>query len=592
MRIGYTIWLSIFTFLITQNDSYSQDYLKVYDDAINYAETKIKRLPNGDLLLATSSLESLRNGGKEATLFCQRIDYCGQIIWSYAYKIPDDHIILNDLGILNKNELVLYGSIYEGLKESLFLLKINIQTGVNEELKVFNPGTVDHFTYSMDIRNETIIIYGLLLDFNTKKNGFIAQFNSNLNFIWANKFLPFESSGKAVITPEETIISYSGNYLFKFNNKGLPQWAFEIKGDKTLKIIAGPILNADGVIFEAKADSAHFLFKINNKGEKLWESERFSGFGRPSAISILSDGNLHVSILKNHLNLKSIGQLIFSKAGQLVSSSIFILPQLINTTILNQNIDAYSTNTLIGSIDPFIGKKGEINSFLLQYSLNNKSLECLNLETTTLKINPFTPIRFEPLIPSFSTFNITQEKVFRPDTIRWNRIYKPYCQVESKEIPLKIDTVLACNESWKVTLPGEEYIWWDNFPTKERNISVPGIYKAYKLSCTDPGIYLFTLKKNGCDCPLFIPNAFSPNNDGINDIVEIYSSCEIISYHWKIYSRWGNLIDNGMNDGWTGIKSGVPLPQDTYVLVINYKIKDIDGKLQEGQQVQIVSLIR
>jgi gliding motility-associated-like protein len=198
----------------------------------------------------------------------------------------------------------------------------------------------------------------------------------------------------------------------------------------------------------------------------------------------------------------------------------------------------------------------------------------------------------EPLTPSYSAFNITQEKVFRPDTLRWNRIYKPYCQVESKEIPLQIDTILACNASWKVTLPGDEYIWWDNYPYKERNISIPGIYKAYKLSCTNPGVYLFTLKKNGCDCPLFIPNAFSPNNDGINDIVEIYSSCEIINYQWKIYSRWGNLIDNGMNDGWTGIKSGVPLPQDTYLLVINYKIKDIDGKLQEGQQVQILSLIR
>ena len=39
-------------------------------------------------------------------------------MWSYAYKVPDDHIIMNDLAILNTNEIVLYGSIYKGLKES------------------------------------------------------------------------------------------------------------------------------------------------------------------------------------------------------------------------------------------------------------------------------------------------------------------------------------------------------------------------------------------------------------------------------------------------------------------------------------------
>jgi hypothetical protein len=103
----------------------SQDYLNVYLDSIHFAETKIKRLPNGDIILATSSLESLRNGGKEARLFCQRINYCGQVMWSYAYKVPDDHIIMNDLAILNTNEIVLYGSIYKGLKESIFLMKIN-----------------------------------------------------------------------------------------------------------------------------------------------------------------------------------------------------------------------------------------------------------------------------------------------------------------------------------------------------------------------------------------------------------------------------------------------------------------------------------
>ena len=592
MKIHLTIWFSFCLLSVFNFKCKAQDYLKIYEDDINYAETKIKRLKSGDIILATSSLESLRNGGKNASLFCQRLDYCGQVIWSYAYKIQDDHIILNDLALLNNDEIVLFGSIYEGLKESIFLFKINAQTGINDELKVFNPGTVDHFTYSMDIKDEKIIIYGLLLDFNTKKNGFIAQFNSRLNFIWANKLLPFELSGKAVISGSNAIFCYSGSTVFALNNKGLPHWTLEIKGEKTLKIIGGPYLVKDGIIFEAQADTLQFLFKLNEKGEKIWESDRYASLGKSSAISFLNDGSIYLSILKNNVKHKSIEQLIFSNNGKLQSNTTLFLPITVNSTILNQDTDSYLTNTIIGSIDPFISKKGEINSFLLQYSLNNSPLECLQVDTTTLKKNNYNPLILEAIIPQISGFNIIQEKVFRPDTLKWNRIFNSSCQIESKTTLLNMDTTLNCEESWKITLPGEDYIWSDNYVNKERNITKPGVYKAYKLSCTDPGVFYFTLKKRGCDCPIFIPNAFSPNNDGINDIVSIYSPCEIVSYEWKIFSRWGSLITQGMNKGWNGTKSGATIPQDTYVLNIKYKIKDTEGITHEGQKVQILNLIR
>jgi gliding motility-associated-like protein len=585
-------FIPIFLLSVMINEGEAQDYFKVYDDAINYAETKIKRLANGDILLATSSYESLRNGGKDATLFCQRLDYCGQVIWSYAYKIPDDHIILNDIALLNQDELVLYGSIYQGLKESIFLIKINTRNGFNGELKVFNPGTVDHFTYSMDIIDENIIIYGLLLDFNTKKNGFVAQFNTKLNFIWANKFSPFESSGKAVVAPDKSIFCFSGNYLFKLTSKGSSQWAFEIKGGKTLKIIGGPILHIDGAVFEALQDSTHFLFKINQKGEKLWESERFPGTGIASAITHSSNGDLFISYLKNQMNQKYIAQLLLSKSGILENSSTFLLPKILKSTSLNQNLDANETNTLIGSIDPFLGKKGDINSFLLQYSIKDKSMDCLKLEPSTLKNISQTPVTLESITPQFSAFNMTQEKVFRPDTVTWNRMNTANCQLESKVLPKNVDTLLDCKSSWKITLPGSDYIWWDQDLNRERLISVPGIYKAYKLSCTDPGIILFTLKKNECDCPLFIPNAFSPNDDGIHDTLEFYSSCELHHYTWKIFSRWGDLIDQGVGGAWTGSKTGRPFPQDTYVMILHYTFKDASGKLQEGQKVQTINLLR
>lgn len=571
---------------------HAQDFLNVYLDSIHYAETKIKRLPNGDIILATSSLESLRNGGKEARLFCQRINYCGQVMWSYAYKVPDDHIIMNDLAILNTNEIVLYGSIYKGLKESIFLMKIKVDNGLNEEMKVFNPGTVDHFTYSIDIKDNVIIIYGLQLDFGTKKNGFIAQFNSRLNFMWAKKFLPFESSGKIAIQLDHSFIAYSGNFLFNLNKDGSPVWALEMKGDKTVKIIGGPYLTSDATIFEAVADSAHFLFKINNKGAKIWETPRYRGLGTASAISNLPNESIYVSLLTQSLGKKNLSQIIFLKDGLVFSTSNILFPLPLGSTLLNQQVDSRNINTIIGSIDPFTGKKGDINTFLFQYEVLGKNMECLETEPAEINSTNYIPIKFESINPVFTSFSFTQENIFRPDTMTWKRIYNSFCLTETEELPLVTDTTLACDATWKITLPGEDYIWWDNFQTKERSITVPGTYKAYKLSCSEPSIHHFTLKKENCDCSFFIPNAFSPNSDGINDLLEVYSSCEIIDYQWKIYSRWGNLIDSGTNTAWTGSISGKLISQGTYVFIVNYILKDVGGKMIKGQKEQVINLLR
>jgi gliding motility-associated-like protein len=486
----------------------------------------------------------------------------------------------------------MYGSIYKGLKESVFLFKINIHTGVNEEMKVFNPGTVDHFTYSLDVKDDIILLYGLLLDFNTKKNGFIAQFNFRLNFLWGNKFFPFESSGRAVITPDKSMIGFSGNYLFLFGAQGTPKWASEIKGDKALKIIGGPYLSKSGYIFEGVADSSHFLFKINPEGKKIWESMRFKGLGMPSALNILTDEFLHLSLLTNFSKKKAITNLKFNSEGLLEKSTRRLLPLPIHSTLLQEHTDVYGTSTMTGSIDPFIGKKGEINAFILQYNLTDNKMDCLPIEEVTLPTDPFISIYAEPITPVLNPFNFIQEKVFRPDTINWKRSSTTYCQSEITSLPQQIDTLLACNEGWKVTLPGESYIWADNFPSKERTLTVPGIYKAYKLSCVSPGITLFTLNKNDCICPLFIPNAFSPNNDGVNDEVEIFSSCEIQEYQWNLYSRWGNLMDSGKNENWTGFIQGNPIPLGSYIFIVDYKIKDTEGKIQGGRKVQTIHLLR
>jgi gliding motility-associated-like protein len=67
-----------------------------------------------------------------------------------------------------------------------------------------------------------------------------------------------------------------------------------------------------------------------------------------------------------------------------------------------------------------------------------------------------------------------------------------------------------------------------------------------------------------------IPNTFSPNNDGINDLWEIAYLKTYPDAFIQVFSRTGQLVyqSKGYGNSWDGTKGGMPLPIDTYYYVI------------------------
>lgn len=84
----------------------------------------------------------------------------------------------------------------------------------------------------------------------------------------------------------------------------------------------------------------------------------------------------------------------------------------------------------------------------------------------------------------------------------------------------------------------------------------------------------FKITLVGCRI-IFIPNAFTPNGDGTNDILYIRGNVELVTF--KIYNRWGENIffSRDLNYGWDGTYKGVPCPMEVYVY---YTIVIKDGK--------------
>ncbi|MGB0368197.1 MAG: gliding motility-associated C-terminal domain-containing protein [Flavobacteriales bacterium] len=68
---------------------------------------------------------------------------------------------------------------------------------------------------------------------------------------------------------------------------------------------------------------------------------------------------------------------------------------------------------------------------------------------------------------------------------------------------------------------------------------------------------------------LFVPNVFSPNDDGHNDVFKPRGT-EPFAYELRIYDRWGNLVFNSgkIGDGWDGTHNGKPLNSGVFVFYI------------------------
>jgi gliding motility-associated-like protein len=88
------------------------------------------------------------------------------------------------------------------------------------------------------------------------------------------------------------------------------------------------------------------------------------------------------------------------------------------------------------------------------------------------------------------------------------------------------------------------------------------------------------------DCYIDVPNAFTPNGDGVNDYFLPRPSLAkgLTSFTMSVYNRWGQLIfetDKIEGRGWDGRFNGAAQPEGVYVFMIDAKFKD--GQIEKRQ---------
>lgn len=85
---------------------------------------------------------------------------------------------------------------------------------------------------------------------------------------------------------------------------------------------------------------------------------------------------------------------------------------------------------------------------------------------------------------------------------------------------------------------------------------------------------------------LYVPNAFSPNGDGVNDVfLPLFSSPPPLEgFRFQVWDRWGSLIHQTSDplDGWDGTNQVQPLPTGTYMYVLLYTVSEGEFRKRSG----------
>lgn len=161
-------------------------------------------------------------------------------------------------------------------------------------------------------------------------------------------------------------------------------------------------------------------------------------------------------------------------------------------------------------------------------------------------------------------------------------------------VPASIkDTVVCIGEELKLnaTVNTANYYEWENgliFP--DRTIAQAGQYAVTVGSECSVDKKTFIVAFKECPCLVFVPNAFTPNQDGHNDNFKPTVQCSAKNYRFKIFSRYGDVLfeTRQLSTGWNGKKGEAELPSGVYVWLLQYEHPVSKATIQKKGTVALI----
>lgn len=153
------------------------------------------------------------------------------------------------------------------------------------------------------------------------------------------------------------------------------------------------------------------------------------------------------------------------------------------------------------------------------------------------------------------------------------------------------DTAI-CDAELVLTAPAEmrSYVWSTGAQSNTVTVSAEGVYSvkitdANGCSATDS----ITISSN-CNKDLWLPNAFTPNGDGLNDVFYLRGNPRNTTVEkFVIYNRWGNKVFEASNiqpddktKGWDGTYKNEPAQFEVYGYYVVARFSNGEKKTLKG----------
>ncbi len=155
-----------------------------------------------------------------------------------------------------------------------------------------------------------------------------------------------------------------------------------------------------------------------------------------------------------------------------------------------------------------------------------------------------------------------------------------------------VEAVIASGDDGQVQL-----LWDDGSTAAQRLITQPGDYRLTVINSCDTLRQTVQVRYTERPdlTPIFVPNAFSPNDDGINDLFRAFASTEVrvLSFDLMVADRWGNLMFRTQNpaEGWNGQLRERQMDPAVFVWHLKATVQHC-GQIMELNEMGDVTLVR
>ena len=325
----------------------------------------------------------------------------------------------------------------------------------------------------------------------------------------------------------------------------------------------------------------------------------------------------------NYIFLDSVGMLFTINMVQdsvipIFSNGIKVQNDILNLDTINwiKNSNSFIANggeqyLTIGNFDNFInwpsGKIGNIYVYVddvsvcecsFKFNLGNDTTLC-NGQSLTLNPNMPNATYTWQDGSTDSIYKVTQAGTY------WVKAYFADYNITTYDTinimyssPLIVNLgndITLCNGQTLIlnaTNPHSNYQWQDSTTNNTDTVNQQGIYWV-KVTDSNNCTTSDTIKINYQDCVIpniYIPNSFTPNGDGLNDVFNIKTTFIFSQFKLTIFNRWGEQLfeSEDINKGWDGTYKGQPVPVDVYVFQLTATIKENNMNIKKTGKVTVV----